>query len=227
MSRVILALGVYAAIGILMSVLYALSNATDQRSRVVIWMGVTLVFLWVIVCGALIYRWRDLVKRASIANPIDWRVKFVVLAVFLALVEGAIATGMTNMAPFFGVRMGEAAITASANYLEVVLFHSVIVFIPMFLAWVWLLSKYDFSPNAVFVLFGITGNFAELGYGLQNLLAGFWILIYGLIIYLPAYSVPRERDVMKPNVLHYILAIFLPFLCALPVAAIVAAIRPG
>lgn len=142
-------------------------------------------------------------------------------ATILALIEEVITTTMTNLAPLFGVKMGEAYITASTNYFEVVLLHSVIVFIPMFIVWAWMLSRYDFSPIAVFVLFGITGNFAEMGPNLDNLFAGFWIFVYGLMVYLPAYTVPADREVRKPRIWHYIMAIFLPFICALPVAAIV------
>ena len=40
---------------------------------------------------------------------------------------------MTNCAPLFGVEMGEVYITASGNDMDVVLFHSVVVFVPQFL----------------------------------------------------------------------------------------------
>ncbi len=69
-----------------------------------------------------------------------------------------------------------------------VAFHSVIVFLPMFLVWAFLLTKYSFQPNSVLLLYGLTGVFAETGtFGLQNLIVGgLWILVYGLMIYLPA-----------------------------------------
>lgn len=54
-----------------------------------------------------------------------WKKKFVVFATVLALIEEAITTTMTNLAPLFGVEIGEAYITASTNYVDVVLFHSV------------------------------------------------------------------------------------------------------
>lgn len=53
-------------------------------------------------------------------------------------------TKMTNMAPLFGVKMGEAHITASANYLDVALCHSVVVLVPTCIAWALLLRYYDF-----------------------------------------------------------------------------------
>jgi hypothetical protein len=53
----------------------------------------------------------------------------VLFCTLLALAEEAVTTTMTNLAPLFGVKMGEVAITASANYIEVVTQHSVIVFV--------------------------------------------------------------------------------------------------
>ncbi len=54
------------------------------------------------------------------------------LATTLTLVEEAIAPWMTNGVPLFEVVMGEVYLTASANYFDVVYFHSVIVFMPQF-----------------------------------------------------------------------------------------------
>lgn len=69
--------------------------------------------------------------------------------------------------------------------------------------------------------------FAEAGsFGLQNLrAAGFWVFVYGLMAYLPAYSIP-ERDVKKPRLRHYFLAIFLPFIFVIPVAFVVHLVHP-
>ena len=41
-------------------------------------------------------------------RTLDWRIKFVLFATVLALIEEAIAVSMTNLAPFFGVKVGEA-----------------------------------------------------------------------------------------------------------------------
>ena len=112
----------------------------------------------------------------------------------MALLEEAVTTTMTNLAPVLGVAIGQAYITASANYLDVVLGHSVIVFVPMFAAWAWLLSRYDFRPAEVFLLFGLTGTLAEAGtFGPQMLaMAGVWVWVYGLMVWLPAYALPRQ-----------------------------------
>ena len=70
----------------------------------------------------------------------------------MALLEEAVTTTMTNCAPLLGVSLGQAYITASSNYFDVILGHSVIVFVPQFAAWAWLLSRYDFQPAEVFLL---------------------------------------------------------------------------
>lgn len=187
-----------------------------------------LIILWIAIGGAIMYTFRDRVKSFVQKLPGDWRIKFVAFATLLALLEEAVTVSMTNLAPVFGVKVGEVYITASADYFDVVLFHSVVVFVPMFVAWAFLLSRYDFNPAAVFLLFGVTGTWAEAGsFGLQNiLLFGMWAFVYGLMVYLPAYTVPGDRNVKKPNVLHYILAVVLPFVFAIPVAIVVGSMHP-
>jgi hypothetical protein len=124
--------------------------------------------------------------------------------------------------------VGAAYITASANYLDVVCRHSVVAFVPMFAGWAVMLRYYDFSPNAVFLLFGLTGVLAELMFGGAQALIGFglWIFVYGLMVYLPAYAVPSDRGARRPRVWHYALAVLLPIGCAIPVALAVRALHP-
>ncbi len=194
----------------------------DPVPHAVIGMAGGLAILWIIIGGTIMLKMRDQIKSFVLSFSVGWKKKFVLFCTVLALIEEAITTTMTNLAPVFGVEVGEAAITASTNYLEVVLFHSVIIFIPWFGAWAWLLSRYDFAPAEVFLLFGITGTLAEtMTFGLQNIgSAGFWVFVYGLMVYLPAYSVP-ERDVSPPRVQHYILAVVIPFVFGIPVAFVV------
>ena len=170
------------------------------NSRAVILMGTGLVVLWVGLCGTLMYLARDRVRAFILRARVDWRVGFVVMATLLALVEEAITTGMTNLAPLFGVPVGAAYITASADYLDVVCLHSVVVFVPMFVAWAVMLRRVDFSPNAVFLLFGLTGTLAEAGFGGAKAFAetGMWIFVYGLMVYLPAYCIPAGGAAARP-----------------------------
>ena len=150
------------------------------------------------------------------------------VATVAALLEEAVTVLMTNLAPLFGVEVGEVYITASANYLDVVALHSVIVFIPMFAAWAWLLGKYDFSRHQVFFLFGLTGMVVEVlsfgGTGILNM--GLWVYVYGLMIYLSVYALPERRDLKKPRFYHYPIAVIMPILWAIPIAIIVNIIHP-
>ena len=48
------------------------------------------------------------------------------------MLDEVVTTTMTNCAPLFGMKLGEVYITASSNYLDVILRDSVVVFVPMF-----------------------------------------------------------------------------------------------
>jgi hypothetical protein len=154
---------------------------------------------------------------------LPWQVKFVLGCTTLALTEEAITTLMTNFAPLFGVTLGEAYITASANYFDVVLYHSVVVFVPMFIGCAVLLHWWRFSPFAVFLLFGVVGLLAEtISFGLHNLgNFAFWIFVYGLMVWLPAHWAPPERSARTPRWWAYPIVVVVPFLF-LPLMGILA-----
>jgi uncharacterized membrane protein YhaH (DUF805 family) len=73
------------------------------------------------------------------------------------------------------------------------------------------------------LLFGLTGTLAEtLSFGLQNLLqVGMWVFVYGLMVYLPACSVPPRRNVGRPRRRHWPLAVFLPVIFIVPFLTVV------
>jgi hypothetical protein len=194
---------------------------TNPVHRAVIGMAWGLIVLWVGGCGLTMWRWRGLWRRLAARVRLPWGLKFVLGCVMLALVEEAVTTLMTNCAPLFGVEVGQAYITASANYFDVVLYHSVVTFVPMFIGWWVMLRRWRFSPLAVFVLFGLTGLLAEtLTFGSQNLgNFAFWVFVYGLMVWLPAYCVPAERSARPPRWWVYPLAVVIPFLF-LPLMAV-------
>lgn len=183
--------------------------------------------LWVLVGGAVFWRFREQLALLLQRLPVRWQAQFVLGCTALALIEEAIATLMTNLAPLFGSNSKEAFITASTNYFEVVLGHSVVVFVPMFIAWAWLLSRYAFTPAQVMALFGITGVLAEtLSFGLQMLLGwGFWVWVYGLMVYVPAYAVQGRGAQARPRWHHHLLALLAPVASAMPVVWVVQAVR--
>lgn len=169
-------------------------------ARAILGMGWGLIILWIGVGGSLMYLLREKVRNVTARMRLNWRWKFILFSTALALVEEAITTTMTNLAPLFGVQVGTAFITASTNYIDVVTMHSVIVFIPMFIGWQWLLGRWRFTPFQVFVLFGITGTLAECSFGIEHLREfGLWIFVYGLMVWLPAYCVPEERVARPPR----------------------------
>ena len=188
-------------------------NAENSKGFAIISLAIGLFFLWGICSAFIMSKIKDPLKYffQSRSYPI-----FIVVSlggILLALVEEAFTTLMTNMAPLFGFSTSEVFITASSNYIEVVTKHSVIVFIPWFIAWGIILHKWSVHPNLVFILFGTTGLFAEsLSFGLQNLLQfGFWIIIYGLMIYLPSFIVydPKKLEPLKKK--YFPLLIIVPF----------------
>ena len=181
-----------------------------------------LVLVWVVGGGLLMLRLRDRVKREVAKLRLDRSLVFFLFAAGLSLSEEAVTVGMTNLAPVFGVSIGQAYITASSDYLAVVAFHSVVVFLPMFLVWAFLLTRYSFQPNTVLLLYGLTGLLAETGtFGFQNLIAGgLWILVYGLMVYLPAYSF-TPTALKKPGIAQYLLGVLGPLAAAIPVALLV------
>ena len=183
--------------------------------RAVLGMGWGLIVLWILAGGSLTFFLRERVRRSLAGIRLDWWLQFVIFATLLALIEEAITTTMTNLAPWFGVKIGEAYITASTNYLDVVALHSVVMFVGMFVGWALLLWRWRFRPFQVFLLFGITGLLAEsLTFGLQHLAEfGLWIFVYGLMVYLPAYCVSPERPARPVRWWHFPLAVVLPLFC--------------
>jgi hypothetical protein len=202
----------------------------ERIAHAVIGMGSGLVLIWVFGFGTASLLLRERVRTFVLRLPGAWQVKFVLFATLLALLEEAVTVGMTNLAPLFGVQVGEAYITASADYLDVVLRHSVIVFIPWFIAWALLLKRYAFSPFWVFLLTGLNGLLAEsLTFGAQHLSEfALWIFVYGLMVYLPAWSLPpaEARGAKPPRLWHALWAFVLPFLVSIPWALLIRLLSP-
>lgn len=204
-----------------------IATRSAPRDFAIAQMTAGLFLLWCVVVGGAQWRFRDALTQWLQRLPLRWQAQFVIGCTALALLEEAIATLMTNLAPVFGSNPQEAYITASTNYFEVIWGHSVIVFVPMFLAWAWLLKRYAFTPAQVMVLFGLSGVLAEtLSFGGQMLLGwGFWVWVYGLMVSLPAYAMQARAGRMSPRWGHSLLALLLPIACAMPIAIAVIALR--
>lgn len=227
LTNLIRILAAWTALSTLAVVLVAIFFM-GPNSRAVAFMGAGLVLLWIILGGALMWKFQTRVRAFVQMIPLPWPLTFTLFCTLLALTEEAVTVSMTNLAPLFGVPVGAAYITASANYLDVVALHSVVVFVPMFIAWAWMLSRWDFHPAEVFLLFGLTGFLAEAQFaGTLNLAqAPFWIFVYGLMVWLPAASLPSREAAKRPRWWVTPLAVILPFVFAIPVAAVVSALHP-
>ena len=188
-------------------------------------MAAALGFVWIVLGGTGMFLARHRIRQWVSKSPLSPGGTFLMFAVALALLEEAVTTTLTNLAPVFG--SSAAFITASRNYFEVVLWHSVIVIAPMFMVWAWLLSRFRFAPSAVVLLFGLNGVLAELLIGGPAILmAPFWIFVYGLMIFLPAYSFASKAEARAPRWFHYPAAIGGCLLASAAVALVVNLLAP-
>lgn len=225
-SIVVIGSGIFLVSGY--TLLYVFTR-DEKIPHAVIGMGAGLIVFWVVLLGGAMFLFREPVKKFVQKIPLHWQVKFIVFCILLAMLEEAIAVTMTNLAPWFGVGVGEAYITASANYFDVIVHHSVIVFVPWFIVWAWLLKRYLFNPFQASLLFGLNGLIGEsIAFGAQNPLSiVMWMFIYGLMIYLPSYTLPEERGAKPPNLWHGVLAFLFPLAAGILWAVIINIFQPG
>src|SRR5580700_4935551 len=120
---------------IVSSALVALLNWKNPVGHAVTGMGFGLVLLWIALCGGLMVRFRDQIVAFVSSIKLNWQVRFVVFCTLLAMTEEAITTLMTNTAPLYGLKMGQAYITAGPNYIDVILLHGVSLFVSFFVGW--------------------------------------------------------------------------------------------
>lgn len=195
----------------------------DADKRAIVAMGLGLIGVWCVLGGLVMRLVRDRFAEGSRRLMIAWPLRFVLLCMAMALLEEAVTTALTNAAPLLGATTEAARITSSKNYFEVIS-HSVVVFIPWFVCWAWLLNRYDFRPLEVVLLFGLTGTLAEsLTFGWQHLAEiGMWVFVYGLMVYLPVQTVPVRRNVKPVRWWHWIVAVVLPLVFIFPLAVFVA-----
>ena len=222
-------LRILAIYGILVAAVVGFLNAIaddpDPDKRAIVAMGLSLIVIWCVL-GGLTMRWiRDRFVEQAERLTINWRLRFVLLCIVMAMLEEVVTTSLTNAAPLFGAATEAARITSSKNYLEVIS-GSVVAFIPWFICWAWLLGRYDFRPIEVMLLFGLTGTLAEtFTFGWDNLAGvGMWVYVYGLMVYLPVWTVPGNRNVKRVRWHHCVMAVLLPLVFIIPFAVYVIAV---
>jgi hypothetical protein len=224
LRRIVTSLLAIQALGLVL--LLVAGTGDVPKDRAIALMALGLVVIWVLGFGAVNLIAIDQLTGLINRIPFRWQLRFVVASAILALLEEAVTTSLSNQARRFGDASGEAMITASTNYLDVVLLNSVVVFIPMFVTWAWMLGKWRFTPFQVLICFGITGIFAELMMSGPTQLLGFgmWILVYGLMVYAPTKAV-APTSTIKPPFWIWPLTVVLPLFAAIPIALSVLGIR--
>lgn len=216
-------LSVVAVVAVL-AVIYMTPHSA--RERAVVGMGAGLVLFWCVLGGALQRLWCDRIVSAMRRVPGPAAVGFVVSASVMALIEEAVATAMTNAAPIFGATSAEAYITPSTNWLHTVSLHSVVVFVPMFAVWAWLLGRRWFFPSEAMLLVGTNGLLTEwLTFGQFNPI---WWFVYGLMVWLPARAFAGELGAgrPRPGIRIVVLSLVLPLVAAAPVVVVIQALHP-
>jgi hypothetical protein len=226
-SWTLLALAIWAALVCEAAAAFLIFKQPDPDQRAIILMAGGLLLVWCAIGGGVQWLLRDRLAGWARKIPIGWRTRFVLLCILMALLEEAVTTSLTNLAPWFGGVTDAARITASKNYLEVVCLNSVIVFIPAYIAWAVILSFFDFSPAEVMLLYGLTGWLGEtMTFGLEHIrLIGMWTFVYGLMVWLPAWTVPPDRKVRPVRWWMWPLAAVVPLVAQMPLALVVLAVR--
>lgn len=209
---------------VLLTNLIAMLDGSDPHGRAVLWMGTGLAMIWVLGFGLVIPRLKP--WFTSFRCKRHWQRNFVLGCTLLALLEEAVTTLMTNLAPLFGSTPERAHITASTNYVHVVLFSSVSVFVPAYFAWAWMLRRVRFQPLEVAAIYGLSGMVAETVFmNPASLLQGIWIFVYGWMVYLPAFMVPEIPDRQAPRTVHYLAAFLIALIVPIPMVLIVLQVR--
>lgn len=192
----------------------------DPRAAIVMQWGSFII--WVVIMGFFL--------APSIASFVSGLVKsfgfgqksiFIVGATALALIEEAVAIFLNNNVSTSLSTSSGTILTATRNYFELVTQKSVVVFIPMFIVWAYLLKNKHYSAEEAFLYFGLTGILAEFWFmpgPLIFIAGGFWMLVYGAMVYAPAVLLVGKKEKFDFSFRRAIFAIFLSFLAATPVA---------
>lgn len=202
---------------------------SSPKDRAVAGMGTGLYLIWCVGATALMWRNRERARELFLRLPGTPWVKFFLFCLGLLMLEEVVTTTMTRCAPLFGVPVGVAYITGSANYVEVVLWHSVIALFPTYIAWALVLRRVAIHPNTAYLFYGFTGVLSEVLYGgpHQFLATAFWVSVYGPMIYLPAFCVYGLGERARPRAWHFGLILVLGALFTMPSAWFVQTFRPA
>ncbi|MBE3098147.1 MAG: hypothetical protein IMZ44_13605 [Planctomycetes bacterium] len=98
---------------------------------------------------------------------------------------------------------------------------------PSYILWAVMLSFFDFAPVEVMLLYGLTGWLAEwMTFGPQNvLMVGMWTFVYGLMVWLPACTVPKDRKVRPVRWWYWPPAVLVSLFAGIPFVPVVFLVR--
>lgn len=209
----------------------AAQNPTPEtaKNRAILLMAAGLYLIWSVGGFLAMRRWREPVRALFLRTPGSPWLKFFLFCLVLVCLEEAVTVGMTNLAPVFGSKIGESYITGSSNYVETVLWHSVVALFPAYAAWALVLRKAAIHPNVAYLFYGLQGVLAEASYGGPSAFEAFafWISVYGPIVYLPAYCVYGLGEARRPGLRHFGALVVLSWLFTVPSVLFVQAFRPA
>lgn len=230
--RVLIGLaGALAAFILLGATAAALKEPTQQhlKERAVILMAAGLYLIWCVGAMWAMHRWRSSIRSVFLGIPGNTWLKFFLFCLLLICLEEAVTVSMTNLAPYMGVKLGEAYITGSSNYFETIFWHSVVALFPAYIAWALVVRKVAIHPNTAYLFYGLQGVIGEAIYGGPSafLSFAFWISVYGPVLYLPAYCVYGLGSANRPKLRHFVLILILSSLLTVPSALFVKAYRPA
>ena len=186
-------------------------------------MALGLLFIW----GTLFAIFQKYIMNKFEPKKVTFTKFFLVIMlgfIGLALTAEIVSTLMTNTAYLWSLSPYDAYITASPNYIEVVTKHSVIVFIPQFIAIAILHYRYQFKAFQWFIIYGLIGYINEwLAFGASASMVSipFWMIIYGWIVYLPTYIILPSKERLPFKTYHYIMAIIFPLVLSIPWALLI------
>lgn len=208
--RLLLVLWIGAPLAVVLP-LSLVSKSIAAGDRAQIWMMASALFAWCFISLTLfaLCKYFGLFMQATPKQSVLRCVVFAGMATLLALIEELCTQFMTDHALWFGVATGRAYITPSLDYWDTVLHHSVIVFVPMFAVCAALAEKWKFSPKEIFYLIGITGLTAETTMNPASVFMGFWLVVYGFMVMLPACWLYRTRQPIKRRLWHYASSVML------------------
>jgi hypothetical protein len=103
-GRLLIVIAAWGVLSTTAITVFILSNDPDPDHRAIIKMGVGLILLWCVLGGLMMWALRDRFVRWATRIPLGWRTRFVLLCIAFAMLEEAVTTGLTNMAPMLGSR---------------------------------------------------------------------------------------------------------------------------